>query len=747
MNFAAASDIVATALIVVVGLPVVWARDGGVLGEPLRFAPGAAAPLSAGLDSFAVGSARLSVGAGDGGEGARCALLLSARASSPYHDAGLHAFCAVAGEGDKSSGGKRAGAVLRRAFPPLRLPAEAAGATHASVAAFADGARPVGLFVAPGGALLRAELGEAEAPGEGGGKVLEWSAAAEVSLPKLPDGIALTGAWLLPCVPADGPPAPCASRSSHGAWLVIEASTGGLNRAQNGLEHAPYDQHGVWDAGTTPRATLFGTFLRTGARPVSRVRKLLDLSERGIQAYTHATLGLLAPANGTAGRPALLAGSLLGALHTYDLEGEAAGEGAKQGSATLGMRLTRRRNARADGGAALLHPSIFPHALPWALPGEPPDAPRHVIAGGEGGLYLYRRLPDDRDGAATFAPPVPVVDAPAPDDPPPYAYAGSLPAPAVVDWDNDGDLDVLVGNSEGRLLLLRNYAPPGGVGALGFSFGPPEPVLVVGDPVHVQPFRPLQGPYEWRYGYTNPAVVDWDGDGLPDIVFSDATAEHTLLLNVGTKGGARFDRAQRLLVGDLPLHGMWRVRPGVRRDGRKLLYVALDGDDTLHAWSRDHGTVLRDEGKLQLTTGRHVQANFRKWPGSAGRLSVELVDWDADGVLDLLLGTHAYSAVPDAQSGLPHALPEAQRGATVLLLRGTVGEQGAALWSERVRFAFPEQLRYDGKPLLFGSHKCSPAAVPRVDGRHDLLVGEEGGRLVHFERARLSSASFPGGFA
>eukprot|EP00959_Pyramimonas_sp_CCMP1952_P276171 5772870-Pyramimonas_sp.AAC.1 len=35
-------------------------------------------------------------------------------------------------------------------------------------------------------------------------------------------------------------------------------------------------------------------------------------------------------------------------------------------------------------------------------------------------------------------------------------YGGSHPAPAAADWDGDGRVDLVVGNAEGRVLLLRN---------------------------------------------------------------------------------------------------------------------------------------------------------------------------------------------------------------------------------------------------------------------------------------------------
>lgn len=54
-----------------------------------------------------------------------------------------------------------------------------------------------------------------------------------------------------------------------------------------------------------------------------------------------------------------------------------------------------------------------------------------------------------------------------------------------------------------------------------------------------------------------------------------------------------------------------------------------------------------------------------------------LRDFDLDGVLDLVLGTHRMSSVPDPKLGLPHAI-EGKPGAAILFLRGVRADTHAA---------------------------------------------------------------------
>lgn len=112
------------------------------------------------------------------------------------------------------------------------------------------------------------------------------------------------------------------------------------------------------------------------------------------------------------------------------------------------------------------------------------------------------------------------------------------------DWDDDGDPDLLLGDkNEGNLWLQRNG---GEAGAPAFS-GTNELVLAGGEP------------FALAGGLTVCRPVDWDGDGLVDLVCGSYGVEQSaeeegepggiwLFRNEGERGAPKFASARALLV-------------------------------------------------------------------------------------------------------------------------------------------------------------------------------------------------------
>jgi len=112
-----------------------------------------------------------------------------------------------------------------------------------------------------------------------------------------------------------------------------------------------------------------------------------------------------------------------------------------------------------------------------------------------------------------------------------YAPENHLVSAAVWDSDDDGDFDLLVGSYGGLLYLHRNEGAPGNA-----KFAPArEAVDIAGEP-----FK-LEG------GLTAPRMVDWDGDGLTDIVTGGFKGGVYLYRNAGAPGQPKFEAAKTLL--------------------------------------------------------------------------------------------------------------------------------------------------------------------------------------------------------
>lgn len=94
---------------------------------------------------------------------------------------------------------------------------------------------------------------------------------------------------------------------------------------------------------------------------------------------------------------------------------------------------------------------------------------------------------------------------------------GSYAAPAVFDYDNDADQDMIVGNSNGQLMLVRNTGSGG-----RFAWQPPELVY------------DSSGVVIDVGSYAAPAVYDLDNDGDLDMLVGDSSGLLTFYQNNGT---------------------------------------------------------------------------------------------------------------------------------------------------------------------------------------------------------------------
>ena len=166
--------------------------------------------------------------------------------------------------------------------------------------------------------------------------------------------------------------------------------------------------------------------------------------------------------------------------------------------------------AVGEDGIALRHPQI--NTNPVLYRNAKGDV-LGIIGGGEGPLYFYPYAgKTNAAGAPVFKAPTPVLQRDA------ELTAGSLATPVVVDWDGDGVLDILTGSSEGVVRFFKNIGTDSEPRFL-------DGVLVEagGEPIRIEAgySGSIQGATEARWGYITPTVIDWDGDGLLDLIIVD----------------------------------------------------------------------------------------------------------------------------------------------------------------------------------------------------------------------------------
>ncbi len=514
---------------------------------------------------------------------------------------------------------------------------------------------------------------------------------------KVESKIALSG---LPRLPS----AATASLSEDGQLSLFLSVRDGVSYKPAIVHHRdaayrPFDGSGIWMGGIPRDAIYRATFAFPDVPRSTKAEEIVSHADGG-----HFGINGMAVLENQ-GENRLVFGTLLGGLHS--LTDFMPGNGNAPVSKTPVVD---------EWGISLRHPETWTNVI--AYPSS--DSSRiDFLASGEGGMYYYQRQPErDLYDRIAFKPMGEVQQASA------ELFGGTLVVPNLVDWNGDGSLDIVSGNSQGFFLFFENLASNKNP-----QFSPPQRLAAAGEMVHIQgQYGSIQGPGEARWGYTCPNLYDWNGDGLHDILMNDVRGKHTVYLNVGTKTHPQLASEKPLYLYDLDMHGSWRTRPGIDTLDGQRVYITLNDDDQFHLYRQVDVYNLEDGGRLLLEDGSPIHANFLN-AGGRGRTKFESVDWDSDGDFDLIVGTPRHGTVPVAdESGLPWSKNKA--GAAVLLLENKGTNQDPA-------FAYPKLMHHKGEPVHLGQHACSPA-VAFFDEKPDLIVGTEYGRFIYYSRKHVS---------
>ncbi len=218
-----------------------------------------------------------------------------------------------------------------------------------------------------------------------------------------------------------------------------------------------------------------------------------------------------------------------------------------------------------------------------------------------------------------------------------------------VDWDSDGDTDLLLGGEPGTPMVALNIgtekekvfdAPK----RLRFSDGSWLETYSseLGDGSH-------HGPKEWFDDRSTPRAIDWDRDGIIDIV--SGTQGRRLYWMRGTivKSELRFERPLIFEIDDKPLLHPHRCLPFPTdwdKDGY-LDIIGFNQNSDLVVYSGRGDSRLRSITPLQDTQGKPISASPKIEDPSinaspSGRSGIAAVDWDQDGITDLITFKHYF---------------------------------------------------------------------------------------------------------
>jgi len=315
---------------------------------------------------------------------------------------------------------------------------------------------------------------------------------------------------------------------------------------------------------------------------------------------------------------------------------------------------------------------------------------------------------------------------------------GCLSVPIACDWDYDGDFDLLVGNSTGFVEYFENVSGK----ADGFSYAQGKRLQTDGKELRVLAGNAgsIQGPDEAMYGYTMPEVADWDEDGVFDLLLSDVKGEHSFYENIGSRTNPRLTGGRSLLVdwpgeppkpswiwwepGPSELVTPWRCQPAVVdwNDDGLTDYVVVDHEGYLACFEgflRNGEKWMKPGRRVFKTENGEVIRLSEMTGGRGGRARICIADWDGNGHLDIIHNAHHLFGQTEALL----------KKVTNAGWYANMGGDGHAI------FQWRGELMKKEIPIS-SEHSTTPEVIDLDgDGRLDLFLGGEDGKIECYHRA------------
>lgn len=155
----------------------------------------------------------------------------------------------------------------------------------------------------------------------------------------------------------------------------------------------------------------------------------------------------------------------------------------------------------------------------------------------------------------------------------PIMSTGTASAVHAVDWDGDGDFDLLVGDIRGNVFIIPNEGTP-----KKYAFGKERQLTAGGKPLRVDG------------GDAGPFAADWDGDGRLDLLVGAGDGSVWFYRNIGTAKAPELAAGVQLVPPGKAVYGADAPKNPTRGTRAKVCAVDWNGDGRLDLLVGDFAT-------------------------------------------------------------------------------------------------------------------------------------------------------------
>jgi hypothetical protein len=207
------------------------------------------------------------------------------------------------------------------------------------------------------------------------------------------------------------------------------------------------------------------------------------------------------------------------------------------------------------------------------------------------------------------------------------------------DWDQDGDLDVVLGSEPAAPTVIINT----GNNSRPVWDPPRQLKFVNGSPVEYYSIEvgrgSVWGPGEHYMERCQPRMADWDNDGIMDILTGSMGLRQLWLRGRKVDGELRFEKPVAFKVGGVEVDAAHRVQPAAfdyDNDGY-LDLIALDDKNVVCMWRGKGTEELFPRKVIMKSDGSPFQLSQEILTTNHGRKCLDAVDWNLDGNIDLIV--------------------------------------------------------------------------------------------------------------